>query len=79
MSGRIKKLKRSKFTEKRLTLTALIKESGVSVIPYNYYKSYRLYCKILKGVSRYYEYVRRGRSYDNASAPISSLSRIASK
>ena len=79
MSGRIKKPKRSKSTEKRLTLTALIEESGVSVMPCGYYKSHRLHCKMLEGVSRYYECVRRGRSYDNAGAPTSSLSRIASE
>jgi hypothetical protein len=80
ISGRIKKSgKRSKSIEKRLTLTALIDESGVLVMPYSYCKSYYLRYKILEGVSRYYKYVRRGRSYDNAGAPVSSLSRITSE
>lgn len=79
MSGRIEKPKRSKSTEKRLALAALIEESGVSVMPCGYCKSHRLHCKMLEGVSRCHECVRRGRSCDNAGAPISSLSRIASE
>ena len=80
MSGRIEKSgKRSKSTEKRLALAALIDESGVHVMPYGYCKSHYLRCKMLEGVSRCHKCVRRGRSCDNAGAPVSSLSRIASE
>ncbi|AEO58599.1 hypothetical protein MYCTH_69854 [Thermothelomyces thermophilus ATCC 42464] len=45
-------------------------------MPYSYYFSRGLCCRIIESSSRYGKYVRRRRSYDGSGVPVSSLSRI---
>ena len=78
MSGRVQKSKRSK-TEQRLALVAAIDEFGFDVMPCSFCHSRKLACKMMDGVSRCKECVRRGRSCDGTGVPVSSLNRIVSE
>ena len=66
MSGRIKKSRAPlKKTKERHRLIALINSFSVDVMPCTFCSDRSLYCRIIEGVSRYKEYVRRSRSYDS--------------
>ena len=65
MSGRVKKSRPpSKKTEERHRLVALIDSFSVDIMPCSFYNDRGLSYRMMEGVSRYKECVRRGRSYD---------------
>jgi hypothetical protein len=78
MSNRVAKPRFTK-TEQRSKLAAAIEEFGVVVMPCSFCHSRKLSCKMMEGVSRCKECVRRGRSCDGSGVPVSSLNRIISE
>ena len=65
MSGRIEKSRPpSKKTEERHRLVALIDSFGVDIMPCSFCNDRGLSCRMMEGVSRCKECVRRGRSCD---------------
>ena len=65
MSGRIEKSRQpSKKTEERHRLVALIDSFGIDIMPCSFCSDRGLHCRMMEGVSRCKECVRRGRSCD---------------
>lgn len=76
MSVRAPKGSRSKKTEQRNVLYALIEETGFEVMPCSFCEAKSLSCKMIDGVSRCSECVRRGRSCDGTGVSVSTGERL---
>ncbi|KAG7104978.1 hypothetical protein HYQ44_016290 [Verticillium longisporum] len=74
-TSRIEKPK-SLSTRKRQEQFNFIKLRGYDVIPCSFCQRKGWKCRIVEGVSRCSEYIRRGRSYDSSGVPVNALSRI---
>ena len=63
--GRVKKSRvLSKKTEERYRLVTLINSFSIDIMPYLFCNDRSLPYRIIEGVSRYKEYIRRSRFYD---------------
>ncbi|PHH84728.1 hypothetical protein CDD83_1482 [Cordyceps sp. RAO-2017] len=78
MSSRVEK-SRSRKTSERLALASSIEEFGFDVMPCSSCRSRGSACKMMDGVSRCKECVRRGRSCDASGVPLDALSRITAE
>ncbi|KAK8024209.1 hypothetical protein PG993_003996 [Apiospora rasikravindrae] len=79
MSGRVEKStprSKSKKTEQRHNLVALLDEFGFEVMPCSLCAEKGWRCTMMEGVSRCKECVRRGRSCDGSGLSVSAVSRV---